>query len=149
MIKIHKVLIDIRNYFSLRKIAKKEAQSSPMWAKQGLRMDWIGRIYTVYNMPPEVTLSPDVPKAAWIAYVIEQSKPLNEYLTSLNLQEIIIPDYRLIPGTESYLLLYKPYFQELSWFWIFSRIIFWVSVFFLQHKFHLFTNVYHWAQHLF
>ena len=149
MIKIHKVLIDIRNYFTLRKIAKKESKTSPIWAKQGLRMDWIGRIYTVYNLPPEVTLSPDVPKAAWIAYVIDQAKPLNEYLTSLNLQEILVPDYREIPGTESYLLLYKPYFQELSWSWIFTRGLFWTGIFIAEHKYNLFTNLYHWIQHLF
>lgn len=148
MIKIHKVLIDIRNYFTLRKIAKRESLSSPIWAKQGLRMDWIGRIYTVYNLPPEVTKSPDIPKGAWIAYVIDQAKPLNQYLTDLNLQEILEPDYREIPDSESYLLIYKPYFQVLGWSWIITRSLFWAGIFFIQHKFHFFTNLYHWVHNL-
>ena len=149
MIKIHKVIKDIKNYLDLRKIIKKESKSSPMWAKQGLRIDWIGRIYTVYNLPPEVVLSPDIPKEAWIAYVIEQAKPLNEYLTSLNLQEILVPQYKEIQGTESYLLMYKPHFQELSWWWIFSRSLFWFSIWLIQHKFGLFTLAYQWVMHLF
>ena len=143
------VIRDLKNYFDLRKITKKESKNSPIWVKHGLRIDWLGRIYTVFNLPPEVTLSPDIPKESWIAYVIEHTKPLNEYLTSLNLQEILVPDYRLIPGTESYLLIYKPFFQEFSMWWILSRLIFWCSVFFIQHKFHLFTNLYSWVQHLF
>lgn len=139
MIKIHKVIRDISNYFALRRIIKRESKSSPVWAKHGLRVDWIGRIYTVYNIPPEVTKSPDVPREAWIAYIIDRAKSLNEYLTSLNLQEIVIPEYKEIPGTDSYLLMYKPYFQEFGWKWIITRTIFWISIIILQVKFGIFN----------
>ena len=47
---------------------------SPLWVKNNLRVDWIGRIYTVVNLPPEVTMSPDLPRELWPAYLIDQSK---------------------------------------------------------------------------
>ena len=150
MIKIHKVFVDLKNYYTLRKIIKNEVKNSPVWAKMNLRVDWIGRIYTVYNLPHEVTESRDVPKDAYIAYVIEQAKPLNEYLTGLNLQEILVPRYTEIDGTNSFLLMYLPFFQELSWRWFFTRTTFWLLIFWCQHKFHLFTTMYSWIhQHLF
>jgi hypothetical protein len=103
--KIFGVINDIKNYLYLRKITKKEMMDSPLWVKNNLRVDWIGRIYTVVNLPPEVTMSPDLPKELWPAYLIDQSKGLNEYLTSLNLHEIIIPEYKEIPDSTSYLLV--------------------------------------------
>lgn len=145
-IKFPTVFRDLINYRFLLRAIKRESKTSPKWAKFGLRVDWIGRIYTVYNLPPEVTLSTDIPREAWIGYVIEQAKPINEYLTSLNLQEIIVPRYTPIEGTDSYLLLYKPYFQELSWGWIISRTIFWSVIIHLQHRYQLFTNIYHFIQ---
>jgi hypothetical protein len=142
--KIFGVIRDIRNYLFLRRVTKKESLDSPIWAKNKLRVDWIGRIYTVMNLPPEVTMSPDLPKEVWPAYLIEQSKGLNEYLTSLNLHEIITPEYTEIPDSQSYLLVYTPYFRDLTLWWIISRIIFWVTVFTIEHNLHWFSLGYHW-----
>ena len=55
--KIFGVIKDIKNYIFLRKIIKNEMMDSPLWVKNNLRVDWIGRIYTVINLPPEVTIS--------------------------------------------------------------------------------------------
>lgn len=148
MITIHKVFIDIRNYYNLRKIIKKESITSPIWAKNNLRYDMLGRIYTVYNLPPEVTKSPDIPEDAWIAYVLEQAKPLNEYLTSLNLQEIIVPKYTRIPDTESFLLMYKPAFMTLGWDWVIKRILFWAGIWMIEHKFHTFSSIFEWVKNI-
>lgn len=144
LIRIFGVIRDIRNYFYLRRVTKREMLNSPIWAKNNLRADWIGRIYTVMNLPPEVTMAPDLPKELWPAYLIEQSKGLNEYLTSLNLHEIIIPEYKEIEGSTSYLLVYYPYFRDLTWWWVLSRIVFWVSVFFIETKTHWFSQTYQW-----
>lgn len=143
--KIFGVIRDIKNYIFLRKITKKEMMDSPLWVKNNLRVDWIGRIYTVINLPPEVTMSPDLPKELWPAYLIDQSKGLNEYLTSLNLHEIIIPEYKEIPGTDSYLLVYYPYFRDLTKWWVSTRLIFWTSVIIIQHYTHWFSEIYQWT----
>jgi hypothetical protein len=142
--KIFGVIKDIKNYIFLRKIIKNEMMDSPLWFKNNLRVDWIGRIYTVINLPPEVTMAPDLPKELWPAYLIDQSKGLNEYLTSLNLHEIIIPEYKEIPDSTSYLLVYYPYFRSLTKWWIYTRIIFWTSVVLIQHYTNWFFNTYQW-----
>jgi hypothetical protein len=118
--------------------------NSPLWSKNNLRVDWIGRIYTVVNLPPEVTMSPDLPRELWPAYLVDQSKGLNEYLTSLNLHEIIIPEYKEIPESTSYLLIYYPYFRNLTKWWIISRTIFWTSAIIIESKTHWISNGFNW-----
>jgi hypothetical protein len=128
------VIRDIKNYIFLIRTIKDQKMNSPVWSKNNLRSDWIGRIYTVVNLPPEVTLAPDLPKELWPAYLIEQSKDINTYLTSLNLHEIIMPEYKEIPESTSYLLVYYPLFRSLTWWWIISRTIFWISIFIINSK---------------
>lgn len=129
-----KIVIDINNYFFLRKTIKTN-MTSVEWGKFKLRVDWIGRIYTVINLPPEVVHSPDAPEEIRPAYILEESRPLNEYLTKLNLQEILIPEIQAIPESISYLLLYRPYFQKLSWRWVFTRLSGLLVLIWLQYKF--------------
>ena len=118
--------------------------NSPLWSKNNLRVDWIGRIYTVVNLPPEVTMAPDLPKELWPAYLIDQSKGLNEYLTSLNLHEVIIPEYKEIPDSTSYLLIYYPYFRNLTKWWVISRTIFWTSAIIIETKTQLISKGFDW-----
>lgn len=129
-----RVIVDINNYFYIRKVIKKN-RNSIQWEKFKLRVDWIGRIYTVINLPPEVIYSPDTPEEIRPAFVLEESKPLNEYLTSLNLQEIILPSINPIPGSLSYLLTYTPYFQRLSLRWVIYRILLMLVLIWSQVKF--------------
>jgi hypothetical protein len=131
-----RVVIDIKNYLYIRRIIKNN-RNSIEWQKFKLRVDWIGRIYTVINLPPEVLYSPDTPEEIRPAYVLEESKPLNEYLTSLNLQEIILPSINPIPASTSYLLTYTPYFQRLSFRWVLYRILLILVLIWSQAKFGL------------
>jgi hypothetical protein len=147
--RIFGVIRDVNNFFFIKRTCKKESIDSPIWSRNNLRIDWIGRIYTVINLPPEVTESKDLPKEYWPAYMIDQTKGLNEYLTQLNLSEIIIPEYQLLDGTTSYLLVYKPYFRDLSWWWIFSRIFIWTAIFIAEHKTHILSNGIHFLISLF
>jgi len=132
------VINDINNYLFLKKTIKKE-RNTITWQKFNLRSDWIGRIYTVVNLPPEVTLSPDAPEEIRPAYVLEEIRPINEYLTSLNLHEIIMPEFKPLEGTDSYLVIYYPVFQRFSLTWIFTRIFGIVLLWWLQMKFSIFT----------
>ena len=127
------VIKDINNYLFLRKTIERE-KSNPLWKKYNLRVDKISRIYTVVSLPPEVAFSPDDPKEIRPAYVLEESRPINEYLTSLNLHEIIVPVFRPIENSDSYLIIYTPVFQKLSLWWAFSRIFFITFLVWLQLK---------------
>jgi len=129
-----RVIIDIGNYFFVRRTIKNNMNSIE-WNKFKLRVDWIGRIYTVVNLPPEVIYSPDTPEEIRPAYVIEESRPLNEYLTKLGLSEVILPEITPIPKSISYLITYTPSFQRLSLRWIFYRIGLILVISYLQYKF--------------
>jgi len=120
MFRIFKVLKEISLYREYLKVIKKESLDSPEWSKLRLRKDWFGRIYTVFNLPPEVTKSPDFPKYARPAFVFDQIKPINEYLTKLRLQELIAPLMNPVEGTEeeSFLVVYSFVFRQISILWM-------------------------------
>lgn len=120
MFRIFKVLKEIRLYREYLKVTKKESLDSPEWSKLRLRRDWFGRIYTVFNLPPEVTKSPDFPKYARPAFVFDQIKPINEYLTKLSFQELIAPLMNPVEGTdeESFLVVYSFVFRQISILWM-------------------------------
>ncbi len=120
MFRIFKVLKEISLYREYLKVIKKESLDSPEWSRLRLRKDWFGRIYTVFNLPPEVTQSPDFPKYARPSFVFDQIKPINEYLTKLSLQELIAPLMNPVEGTdeESFLVVYSFVFRQISLLWI-------------------------------
>ena len=120
MFRIFKVLKEISLYREYLKVIKKESLDSPEWSKLRLRKDWFGRIYAVFNLPPEVTKSPDFPKYARPAFVFDQIKPINEYLTKLSLQELIAPLMNPVEGTEeeSFLVVYSFVFRQISILWM-------------------------------
>ena len=131
-----RVITDIKNYFYIKKVIKKNLKTVE-WEIYKLRADWIGRIYTIINLPPEVLYSPDAPQEIRPAYILEESKPINEYLTNLNLQEIVFPEIRPVDESISYLVVYSPYFQRLSWKWILWRLFFIILLTCGQVKFEL------------
>jgi hypothetical protein len=125
ILKFFKVSRDIKIYRDYLKIVDKESKDSPIWSRKGLRKDWFGRIYTVINLPPEIIYSMDLPKEARPSFVMNEIKPINEYLKTLNLEEIITIGLEPVEGTneESYLVVYQYVFRELSWIWIFRFIL--------------------------
>jgi hypothetical protein len=64
MLRLFKVIKELKIYRDYLKIIKKESQDSPVWARRKIRNDWVGRIYTVVNIPPQVIYSIDLPKEA-------------------------------------------------------------------------------------
>lgn len=135
-----KIIVDIKNYFFLRKVIKKNLDTFE-WNKLKLRVDWLGRIYTVVNLPPEVIYSPDAPEEIRPAYVLEESRPVNEYLTRLNLQEILAPKIEPIPNSISWLIVYSPYFQKLSLKWFIYRVLVILILAWAHHKFSIFDKM--------
>ena len=116
---------DVKIYRDYLKIVKKESLNSPIWSRKNLRKDWFGRVYTVINLPPEVIFSADLPKEARPSFVMNEIKPINDYMKSLNLEEILTLGVEEVKGTnsESYLVVYQYLFRELSWIWIFRFIL--------------------------
>jgi hypothetical protein len=120
-----KVYRDVKVYRDYLGVIKKEYSKSPIWTRKGMRIDWFGRIYTVVNLPPEVIFSADLPKEARPSFVMNEIKPINDYLKTINVEEIITLWIEPIKETneESYLVVYQYVFRELSWMWIFRFIL--------------------------
>jgi hypothetical protein len=125
MFRILKVIKEIRLYREYRKIIRNEELNSPRWSRANLRRDWVYRIYTVINLPPQVTMSPDFPEDSKPSFVISELKPVNEYLKYLNLEELLTMGIEPIEGTQnnSWLIVYQFLFRQLSWLWIFSFLV--------------------------
>jgi hypothetical protein len=54
---------------------------------------------------------------------MEMMRSVNTYLTKLDLQEIIFPSIEQIPDSRSYLVVYSPLFKDLTFGWVFWRLI--------------------------
>ena len=125
MFRLFKVLKEIRLYREYKDIIRKEELNSPRWSKAVLRRDWIYRIYTVINLPPQVTMSPDFPDEAKPSFVMSELKPVNEYLKYLNLEELLTMSINPVQDTQnnSWLIIYQFLFRELTWKWISGFIL--------------------------
>jgi hypothetical protein len=128
MKKFNLVRREIANYLFLRKVLIKESkntsQDSP-WKKFNLRMNWYCRTYTVVSLR-EQDMGEELLVQNWKA--MEMMRPINDYLTSLDLQEIIFPSIEKIPDSRSYLVVYSPIFKELTVGWVFKNFLY-LSVF--------------------
>lgn len=104
---------DLINWFFLKKTIKKNKDSIE-WNKFNLRIDWIYRIYTVIHLK-EILDSDEFTKWEHIANVLEKSKPINEYLSLLNLAEILEPKITKIKDSDSYLIVYNFIWNFWNW----------------------------------
>lgn len=125
MFRIIKVIKEIRLYREYSRIVRKEEAESQIWRRRNLRRDRLNRIYTVVNLPLQVLASVDLPRESRPSFVIQELKPINEYLKSLNIEEIITMWIEPVKGTdeESYLVVYQFLFRYLSWLWILRLLL--------------------------
>jgi hypothetical protein len=122
MKKLKLIYRELANYWFLQKILKREEEKpNSLWKKYGLRKNWYGRIYTVVSLREEDMGEEEVVRN-WKA--MELMRPINEYLTSLDLQELIFPSIESIPESRSYLVVYSPIFNHFSLRWLFFRILY-------------------------
>lgn len=117
--KLLRIFKEINNYFFIKKTIRKNKDTDE-WKKHNLKVGYFGIIYTVVNLPPEVYESEP---QYYQAYVIEQLKPINEYLASLNLQEVVtlkVDDKcNKELGIFAFGVKYIPLFRDLSLGWMF------------------------------
>jgi len=106
----YKLYKEIRLWYIFRKVAKANEQ---FLADNNLRVDWIGRIYTVLNMPPEVLASPEIAQEGW---VFQQLPKMTKVLMEMGIAEAAFPSMEKIEGTDGFLVVLWPEFDRLS-FW--------------------------------
>lgn len=94
-----------------RKFRKQARKQEDLLLKNGMRVDWLGRIYTVINMPEEVINNQELVQQGW---VIGQLKPFNDVLMSIGLADFAYPEISRVPSSNSYLIVMYPEIEALN-----------------------------------
>lgn len=117
---------EISNFLFIQSVIEKNVDTEE-WKSFSLRHDLANRIYTVISLREEdMGEMEDMKKLK----VLDRMRPINEYITSLGLQEIVMPSIEEIPDTRSYLVVYVPIFNRLSISWALINLIFPVTLLF-------------------
>ena len=95
---ITNLLNELQTWNKIRKIAK---TSKPQLKEKGFRVDWIGRIYTVINLPEEVVSAP----ISQEGYVLMQLRKHDQFLLELGIADYVSPEFNPIPNSNSFLLV--------------------------------------------
>ena len=98
---ISKLYNEISIWRKIRKIVKSEERSLN---EKGFRIDWVGRIYTVINLPEEVATAP----ISQEGYVLMKLREHDQFLLQLGIADYVSPEFEKIEGTDSFLLVLSP-----------------------------------------
>ena len=92
--------------------------------ENNMRVDWLGRIYTVINMPEEIANNQQVVQEGW---VLSQLQPMNKIIDKVGVADVIFPEMSKIPenGTAAYLIAMYPEFTDISlWKFLWNLILY-------------------------
>ena len=110
---------EIRIWWIFRSTARQKDNLQEI-NNEDLRVDWLGRIYGVINMPEEVvTAAPEIQQA----YVLQQINKWGPITTKLGLADVIYPEIERITGSNAYLVIMWPQYDALSIWPILGNII--------------------------
>ncbi len=98
---ISKLYNEINIWKKIRKIVKSEEKALN---EKGFRIDWVGRIYTVINLPEEVATAP----ISQEGYVLMKLREHDQFLLQLGIADYVSPEFEKIEGTDSFLLVLSP-----------------------------------------
>jgi hypothetical protein len=114
---IIKLYEEIRLWMRIKSIAKEFA---PILNESGFRVDWVGRIYTIINLPEEVVNQYNSIEG----YILMRFREYDELFLKIGIAGEIYPE--LIKKTESaYLLILSPeriYVRTLPIIWAFLQL---------------------------
>jgi hypothetical protein len=113
---IFDLLKEINIWRKVRAVAK---ENETVLNENGFRVDWVGRIYTVINLPEEVINQP----ISREGYVLMKLREYDRLFLSLGIADYIAPEIVELEAADSYLLILSPdrdyiKFIPFSWFLI-------------------------------
>ena len=113
-------IYEIKNWFYVKRVIR-EHKNTADWQNFGLRADWIGRIYTVFNpvLPGD---QGDTLEVLRLKYA-ERLKPVNVYLDKLGLGMAVAIASEDVPDSESLLVVWYPIFEVFT-----MKKVFWTAV---------------------
>lgn len=108
---------EIRIWYIFRKTAYENVEM--LNTDNSLRVDWLGRIYGVVNLPEEVqTAAQQVQEA----YVLQNITTYGDVMTKIGLADIVYPEIERV-GAGSYLVVLWPVFEAFNIWSILGNII--------------------------
>lgn len=96
-----KLLRELNIWRKIRNIAKENEKDLN---EKGFRVDWVGRIYTVINLPEEVVTAP----ISQEGYVLMKLREHDQFLLQMGIADYVSPEFSRIENTDSFLLILSP-----------------------------------------
>lgn len=118
----------VKDLFIWYKYARAAKANKRLLRDKNMRVDWVGRIYTVVNMPEEVSTTHQKVQEGW---VLQQLNSYNETLLNIGLADYTYPEIRKIPNSLGYLILLYPELETISIWQIIKHTIIYGSIFLL------------------
>jgi hypothetical protein len=109
---------ELRIFFIFRKTAYENQKM--LEEKHKLRVDWLGRIYGVINIPEEVE---GAAKQVQEAYVLEAITNYGKVMMEIGLADVQYPEIERIQGAAAYLVVLWPEYEALTFWRIIGNII--------------------------
>lgn len=109
---IFKLLKEINVWRKVRAIA---TENKELLNENGFRVDWVGRIYTVINLPEEVVNQPFSREG----YVLMKLREYDSLFLNMGIADAISPELVDLEDAEAYLLILSPDSDYIS-FWPFT-----------------------------
>jgi hypothetical protein len=122
-------LIDLYNDFVIwYKYAKVTKSNRAKLESNNLRVDWLGRIYTVINVPDELQNYPNIEM-----WVMQQLGPFNNILIELGIADYSFPEVSKIEesNVNAYLVVMYPELNNIDPWRIILEIAKWAGIFLL------------------
>jgi hypothetical protein len=111
-------ILEFRIWFIFQTTTKRNRKKLE---EQDLRVDWIGRVYGVVNIPDEVLGAAEEIQQA---YVLKQLGQFGGVLNELKLSNVVYPQMQEIPGSGAYLVIFWPVLDRLNIFAIIGSILY-------------------------
>lgn len=100
---------ELRIWYIFKKTANQYQDS--LNKEHGLRVDWLGRIYGIVNLPEEVqTASGEIQHA----YVLQRITKYGQTMLNMGVGDIVFPEIQKIKNSASYLIILWPGFDTLQ-----------------------------------
>ncbi len=89
--------------------------------ENNLRVDWIGRVYGVVNVPDEVLGAAEEIQQA---YVLKQLGQFGKIMDKLKISNVVFPQMQEIQGSGAYLVIFWPVLDRLNIFAIIGSVLY-------------------------
>lgn len=104
-----------------RKVKFIAKENEEILNRAGFRVDWIGRIYTVINLPEEVVNQP----ISREGYVLMKLREFDSLFLNMGIADAISPEIMEIEDSDSYLLILSPdrdYIKFIPFVWFLFKL---------------------------